>query len=257
MPNSRYCTVGSSKERVIHLLHRAEQGLPSYDRLSQEQLRTIADRRCPNRPGPRRNGRRELIASLEKADLDGQKFRRFMDLPPELRVRIYEFHFESFDALYGPADPPITKVSTTVRQESLALFYQQVRYDITFEFIRKDHSSFDWTRLPRGMFHFLRSVDERRKLWIRHLRVGYTILHEAKTQSWNIDISPDRKSFQAQECPDSGVPVTVRDIQLARLDKIFREVMRSGIPRVLYDGESLVPLGATVHDTIKDRYGRQ
>lgn len=253
MPNRKYCTAGSKKERVIRLRHRADRGLPSYDRTNNKELRNIASRRWPNSSTLNETSRRELIEMMEQADEEGQKFGRFLELPPELRVRIYELHFESFGTVYGPSDPPITKVSRVVRQESLALFYQQVRYDMHFEMLRKAYTDIHQARVPRGMWYFLQNVDEQRMLWMRRLKISYTVRPQGRMQSWNVIFSPDRKSCKVEECTEYGLASDVRERQLARLDNIFREVLSWEGRRVLSQ-EDLVPLCSVVWNAIKGRY---
>ncbi|KAI5359876.1 hypothetical protein Slin15195_G117360 [Septoria linicola] len=60
-------------------------------------------------------------------------FHRFLDLPPELRNRIYETYFAEFKTpLYAPSQPPITKVSRQLRAETLAMFYGSSTFRIAF-----------------------------------------------------------------------------------------------------------------------------
>lgn len=73
----------------------------------------------------------EIIALMEVAD-DDCMFARFLYLPPELRNRIYQLHFETFEALSRPSPPPLSKVSRQLRQETLVLFFQTCTARIMF-----------------------------------------------------------------------------------------------------------------------------
>jgi hypothetical protein len=62
-----------------------------------------------------------LKTKLEQADDENDTF---LDLPPELRVRIYTQYFTSYDDDNPKGQPPISYTSRTVRQEVLPLFYE-------------------------------------------------------------------------------------------------------------------------------------
>lgn len=90
------------------------------------ELRDLCQKR--NIPSTSTTTKPQLISALEKADED-RTFLRFMDLPPELRTRIYDFYFEPLHrvrwdvAPYTIPPPPITIVSKQLRLESHPLFY--------------------------------------------------------------------------------------------------------------------------------------
>lgn len=63
-------------------------------------------------------------AQLERYDDEHNTFHRFLDLPPELRQRIYTECFNTYDEDDNPkCQPPISYTSRTVRREALPLFY--------------------------------------------------------------------------------------------------------------------------------------
>lgn len=68
---------------------------------------------------------------METAD-DTARFEGFSDLPAELRVQIYELHFQDVykqSPLIGPpAEAPITRASRLLRKESLPVFYDMIRF---------------------------------------------------------------------------------------------------------------------------------
>lgn len=116
---------GTDQTRLMQLLHRAERGLISYNTLSINTLQEFAaSRRLPHLL----TEKGVLIRLLERAD-DRVVFSRFMDLPVELRVRIYEHHFDSFD--FVSAEPaPTLSICRLVRTESRPVFYERTRMRI-------------------------------------------------------------------------------------------------------------------------------
>ena len=67
---------------------------------------------------------------LEEAD-ENTGFERLLDLPPELRVLIYGLHFDSMPELREPVQPPLSKVSRLLRQESLPIFYSTCTFKLS------------------------------------------------------------------------------------------------------------------------------
>ncbi|KXS95710.1 hypothetical protein AC578_10763 [Pseudocercospora eumusae] len=65
-----------------------------------------------------------LIKLLGAADEDTNF--PLMDLSPELRSRIYEFHIASLSIPPKPAQPPITKICRIVRREALPIFNDDI-----------------------------------------------------------------------------------------------------------------------------------
>ncbi|KAK3722719.1 hypothetical protein LTR37_002290 [Vermiconidia calcicola] len=124
-----YHPQSGQKGRLHELLHRAERGLPSYDQPTAGSLRTIAG--ASDKGYLKTAKKRELIHFLEEQDEKvGVEFERFMDLPPELRVQVYELYFKSLGPIYAASQPPITKVSRIVREESLPTFYEMSHFVI-------------------------------------------------------------------------------------------------------------------------------
>lgn len=92
-----YKKVTSSRtaEELVELLHRHERGQVCYDRYTDQQLlhasqgtewaiKAKADGTIPY------TKRIRLINGLQKADTIGSSFTRFVDLPPELRIKVYQ-----------------------------------------------------------------------------------------------------------------------------------------------------------------------
>ncbi|RMZ08918.1 hypothetical protein D0862_03810 [Hortaea werneckii] len=105
-------------------LRRSEQGHMSYHNCSNDELRRLIQaRKIDLSPFGPKLSKRELVDVLQSEDKKPE-FHRFQELPPELRNRIYECHFASFhQPISAPSQPPITKVSSLLRRETLQLFY--------------------------------------------------------------------------------------------------------------------------------------
>jgi hypothetical protein len=113
-----------------------------------------------------------LIDLLEQAD--EQATFPLMELPPELRVRIYTLYFTSFPAngrsvLSVP--PPLYETSRQIREESRLLFYQTRRFliDLGFPGGAKAANA----KLVREFFRKapLESIRSIRRLYFDHIQV--------------------------------------------------------------------------------------
>ncbi|GIZ49454.1 hypothetical protein CKM354_001248400 [Cercospora kikuchii] len=113
-------------DRHFAIESRRQRGLLIYDECREEELRKFCEER-----GIRllrsSNNRAGMIASLELADDQGTTFDRFLDLPAELRLRIYQSYKTSLGAKFGPFSvaPPITSVSKMIRQEAASIFFRE------------------------------------------------------------------------------------------------------------------------------------
>ncbi|RMY72658.1 hypothetical protein D0863_04369 [Hortaea werneckii] len=112
-------------------LRRSEQGHMSYHNCSNDELRRLIQaRKIEASPLGLKLPKGELVDILQSED-QRPKFHRFQELPPELRNRIYEYHFASFhQQICAPSQPPITKVSSLLRRETLQLFYHSCVFEI-------------------------------------------------------------------------------------------------------------------------------
>lgn len=112
----------TDSHRAVELYRRAERGLISYDKCRVHELKHfVKSRRLrDNTAAPTK--KRQPVALLENAD-DTITFDRFMELPPELRLRVYDYHISSFETV--SAEPvPILQGCRLVRQEARLLFYE-------------------------------------------------------------------------------------------------------------------------------------
>ncbi|GIZ47052.1 hypothetical protein CKM354_001015300 [Cercospora kikuchii] len=111
-------------------LQRLDRQLLSYFSCSVTELQQYVTARGLQLEQSRRSLVNKLITALETADAN-PSFKYLLDLPPELRVLIYGFYMSNFDStLQSPTQPPLTKVSTQIRQESLPIFYNTCTFGL-------------------------------------------------------------------------------------------------------------------------------
>ncbi|EME82371.1 uncharacterized protein MYCFIDRAFT_175908 [Pseudocercospora fijiensis CIRAD86] len=137
--------VKSSNKATLTDIHiRNQCGFSDYQKCDIDELRNFCTSRgllpLPELEGKNKRQRKKLLGQhLQDAD-DNSTFNRFMDLPPELRVNIYEFYFHDLQAKFKPFDwspdipktqPPITTPSRLVRKESLSVFYDLLTFKFT------------------------------------------------------------------------------------------------------------------------------
>ena len=114
------------KSLLLSRADGAKRGRPDYTRISRSGLDSFIVRRgLPLQPTTG-----DAITCLLRAD-ERLKFPRFLHLPPELRNRVYEYHFASMPQQLRPcSQPPISRTSTLIRSETLALFYRSFTFEL-------------------------------------------------------------------------------------------------------------------------------
>ncbi|KAK4621805.1 hypothetical protein CLAFUW4_07357 [Fulvia fulva] len=175
-----------SHDRVGKIARQIFYHLPCYEAWNLHELRAscVGRRLAP----PAITGcspRVDLIRRLETAD-KSQTLDKFMEIPPELRIVTYTMHFEDIDQIRVdnaiPAQPPITKVSSMVRHESLPLFYDTCRFGFWLS-EREGIEDYDGPTEPSNMWfieaaatltdpHGLRAPAQPLGGSLTHLRVG-------------------------------------------------------------------------------------
>lgn len=121
---NRYNT-GSTKAVLLDAIGRYQRGLLSYGRYSTKKLREFCHARALRTPKAAETS--QLVRILENAD-DTATFPRFFQLPAELRIRIYEFHFSDYDDMSTQhRQPPLTLIPR-IRAEALPIFYGCVTF---------------------------------------------------------------------------------------------------------------------------------
>lgn len=104
---------------------RKQRGMLIYDNCNDVELRQFCQQRGIRllRSSASREG---MIACLEGADDEGTTFGKFLDLPTELQLRIYDCYKSSLGDGFGPFSvaPPITAVSKIVRHDAASVFFR-------------------------------------------------------------------------------------------------------------------------------------
>ncbi|KAK5171381.1 uncharacterized protein LTR77_004525 [Saxophila tyrrhenica] len=154
--------------------------------------------------------KKQFAETLVKADKD-RKFTRLFDLPPELRLCIFDFHFADFvrqRGLKSPSQPPLTLTCRTIRHCALPLFFQQCKFSIDLSVSPSDA---DWPEdaIVPGPLHlnpssetFLCHIPHRHLRHLRALSVCYIDRHvrdraakyDAVYHTTRVDIKLDRTS---------------------------------------------------------------
>ncbi|KAK5715717.1 hypothetical protein LTR17_016705 [Elasticomyces elasticus] len=123
-----YYRKSASRQQLIACVLRSDRRLPSYERLSNWELHKLCQDRGRKWVGKHQTNNAVYIAELDKL-AEANVFTRLMDLPPELRLQVYEHHFGSFEEVGMFTEPPITAVSHGLREEARPLFYSTHRFE--------------------------------------------------------------------------------------------------------------------------------
>lgn len=156
------------KRDLVQLLQRGPRGLICYQKWSIEELRDI----CRNRGiRPLMTKNQLLFARYLMARDSDIVFGKLLDLPVELRNKIYEYHLNGFaDFLDSPTQPPISRVNRQIRSEVLPMFYSKCsiaiacRCSVTEKRVRLN--------LAMRSHGFLTSIDPLHLSWIRSFRIN-------------------------------------------------------------------------------------
>ena len=121
------------RDRADKLLERCQRGLIAYDNQMRPafcELQSVAHACGIDFDEKIKNG--ALLELIEKHD-DDITF-DLLRLPPELRSRIYEYHFDSLPTLPLQAhQPPICLATRLLRNEALPLFYSRCRFVLEYQ----------------------------------------------------------------------------------------------------------------------------
>jgi hypothetical protein len=125
------CREYDSKAVLADSLGRLERGLLCYNRCNASELRLFCESRGIS---TRAATVSRLTRILEDAD-DEVSFPRFFELPPEIRVVIYEYHFNGYETMtHKHHQPPLTLACNQLRLEALPVFYKCVTFEWCFFF---------------------------------------------------------------------------------------------------------------------------
>lgn len=111
-----------TRARLKKMHDRLECGLLLYENCSTEELQSYCLARGIKMATKLSSDSEQLMRALERAD-NGVVFDKFLDLPPELRVRIYKHHVAFFAIGPSLSPPPIAYTSKFVRHETIPVFF--------------------------------------------------------------------------------------------------------------------------------------
>ncbi|KAK5127146.1 hypothetical protein LTR85_008506 [Meristemomyces frigidus] len=122
-------------QRLRHLLVRGDRGLLDYTKYETDHLKTLIAQRSLQMPECSAC-RGNIVARLEQAD-ENMTFPKFTDLPPELRVHIFELYFASVltdpRGYEAPSPPFLAQASRLLRKEALPVYYNTCRFVVAAE----------------------------------------------------------------------------------------------------------------------------
>ena len=125
-----------NNDQLSSILKRHESGAVCFEKYSDNELWDKADGHMTYDLFFGGNtlsyaNRLRLIERLQEQYDHNRNFRRLLDLPPELRRRVYEFYVADFPfTLKLPAQPPLARTCKILRQEVLPVFYGTLEFEI-------------------------------------------------------------------------------------------------------------------------------
>lgn len=143
----------STGARMIVHISRAERGLISYEQRSVAELRYFCAARKISIPDIATSSVDSLVRRLEEEDEIGTTFGQFLDLPPELRLLVYEAYFDDIQDRFPRSEvqvdwfhgrtrdglcetnklmspPPMAQTCALVRKETIPLFARSFRLNV-------------------------------------------------------------------------------------------------------------------------------
>ncbi|EMC97054.1 hypothetical protein BAUCODRAFT_436962 [Baudoinia panamericana UAMH 10762] len=241
----------TDKGHLRHCLYRSDRGRLSHHTLTNRELRErIASRKIDAseviskyRKGPRE----ELLRLLEDDDMH-PKFHRFSELPPELRVKLYEYYVGEFrQPIYAPSQPPLSKTSSLLRRELLPIFYASCSFKIRLT--RTDGRERALVTMPTRMLLFLHGTRPEHFALIKAIHIcvaaGPMSFRASgqddlmKVLEMQITLPTDEKDAVSVDLPhrDTLTQLSTQSVRFVRrLDravrKLFEAVMRRGKNKV-------------------------
>lgn len=193
----------TSRARLQELYTRCQRKFMSYELLDLPKLQLCIAQRGLSFPA-KKDTLASLKAMLEHVD-EKATFLRFLDLQPELRLQIYNHHFNSFAGT--PANvisqPPITGVSRQVREESLPAFYGCFIFEVIMT--SSEYSSGPLSYSGRTIRLLQRTTAEQFG-WIRRINVEFIMSPWSDSLRLEIDICNKRTPVKVS-CSSSMYPL--------------------------------------------------
>ncbi|KAK3647899.1 hypothetical protein LTR56_007873 [Elasticomyces elasticus] len=246
------------KERCIALLGRADRGYLSYEKYDETELRRFCESRSLSIAAESTTSKADLVAVLEQAD-DTWTF-PLLDLPPELRLQIYDHHFAIYNHLEvtNVVPPPVTAVCRQLRNEALPLFYDTHSLCFTASFLQSGLAS-TTINFNHSTTNMVRRLRDSSFLLLRRLHLILTI---ANNTSWmnervdcKIDLGGSHTAASVRDCSfteDAGGSRPEEEISaMARVSSVLNGMTARGEGRALRRGDIKVLIQALYPGNLK------
>ncbi|KAF7187523.1 hypothetical protein HII31_11147 [Pseudocercospora fuligena] len=148
---------------LIELCKRMWRDLPDYTQCTSNQLRKFnLDRRLITQAEYDDNHLhpKQLIRNLKAAD-ENPTFTKFLDLPPELRCKIYDCYTKDFPiTLRHPTQPPLARIHPIIRTELLPIFYCSATFKIELLEVQKNDSRPKRLHFDKSSYAWLNNLSD-------------------------------------------------------------------------------------------------
>lgn len=227
---------GSKKKTLEPQVTRFLRGFQvQYDKCSTQELRGFVEARGLGVRSPRRN---VFIARLEEADKE-HTFKKFFKLPPELRNRVYQFHFGAMPRkLQICMQPPITRTSKLMRDETLDLFFSWRAFE--FKFSRRLNPKPVRLRATNETAQFLALMHENVIKSLREITLTFEADHGlSEVARCDIEIKPSASEFTVKIKNDHDAEYGVDYLERRQaLCDLAEEEIRTIVARACSCGEA-------------------
>lgn len=122
-----------TREELLVWVKRVQLGRLCYGKCDGSELKGFAVARSLMKPSMKRS--KAWMARILMNGDDQRKFKKLMELPPELRKMVYEFYISDFqnESLLMPTQPPLARISMAMRNEILPVFYSFCEFDLLYQ----------------------------------------------------------------------------------------------------------------------------
>lgn len=165
---------------------------------------------------------------------DETSFARFLQLPPELRVMIYEHHIDSLSTVPSVhSQPALTRISRLVRQESLPLFYARSTFEATLDVWTHPNDEGFTTHLDQSTEDMLRNIEDDNFPLVTKVKLLLEFnMRPARRFEVTFDFT-QWHDFARAVCIERVVPrpdIKYEDVFLFEIERAMRRMFRSVRP---------------------------
>ncbi|KAK5679780.1 hypothetical protein LTS10_007728 [Elasticomyces elasticus] len=183
----------------------------------------------------------DLVAALEQAD--GAWTFPLLDLPPELRLQVYDHHFATYKHLEGTnvVPLPVTAVCRQLRKEALPLFYDTQGFCFSAVLLPPSGPATRTMNFDHSTTSIVRRLRDSSFLIIRRLHLKLTIYNNPQwvreQVDCKIDLGGSHTAASVRECSFLGGGTGSRHEEeasaTARISKILNGMAARGEGRAL------------------------